>query len=218
MGYVIMMLAVFFGLFSMTPNAMSRRGGQYHELSIPDRAADSFLRLDWSIVGNNRPLTFAVAGFLVVASIFALAMNAKSESNLLDVFFKKNSSIYSAFTLVDNELGGSGVVSMVFRTSEEDYFRTFEPFEKVLNFERNIKSLREINSTESYSDPIGQIHRSLVSDGSDYPQSEEQLAQEMLLSEWSRSADWRWDVLAENVNFTYDSKHLRAYTGNLKLR
>ena len=56
MGYVIMMLAVFFGLFSMTPNAMSRRGGQYHELSIPDRAADSFLRLDWSIVGNNRPL------------------------------------------------------------------------------------------------------------------------------------------------------------------
>ena len=63
MGYVIMMLAVFFGLFSMTPNAMSRRGGRYHELSIPDRAADSFLRLDWSIIGNNRPLTFAVSGF-----------------------------------------------------------------------------------------------------------------------------------------------------------
>jgi len=214
MGYVIMMLAVFFGLFSMTPNAMSRRGGRYHELSIPDRAADSFLRLDWSIIGNNRPLTFAVSGFLVVASIFALAMNAKSESNLLDVFFKKNSSIYSAFTLVDNELGGSGVVSMVFRTSEEDYFRTFEPFEKILNFEGEIRSLSEINSTESYSDPIGQIHRNLVSDGSDYPQSEEQLAQEMLLSEWSRSADGR-DVLAENVNFTYDSKHLRAYTRNL---
>ncbi|MGB1108390.1 MAG: efflux RND transporter permease subunit [Parvibaculales bacterium] len=214
MGYVIMMLAVFFGLFSMTPNAMSRRGGRYHELSIPDRAADSFLRLDWSIIGNNRPLTFAVSGFLVVASIFALAMNAKSESNLLDVFFKKNSSIYSAFTLVDNELGGSGVVSMVFRTSEEDYFRTFEPFEKILNFEGEIRSLSEINSTESYSDPIGQIHRNLVSDGSDYPQSEEQLAQEMLLSEWSRSADGR-DVLAENVNFSYDSKHLRAYTGNL---
>ena len=83
-----------------------------------------------------------------------------------------------------------------------------------MNFEGEIKSLREINSTESYSDPIGQIHRSLVSDGSDYPQSEEQLAQEMLLSEWSRSADGR-DVLAENVNFSYDSKHLRAYTGNL---
>ena len=35
MGYVIMMLAVFFGLFSMTPNAMSRRGGRYQELSFP---------------------------------------------------------------------------------------------------------------------------------------------------------------------------------------
>ena len=209
-----MMGGVFLGLYAATPGALRRRGGRFHKLSLPDRAADSFLKLDWSVVGNNRPATFAVAIALTLMSLTALVLNAKSESNLLDVFFKPSSDLYQAFDRVDDELGGSGVVSIVFKSDEEDYFRTYPPFRDVRDVETEIETLRAINMTESYSNPLGQIHRNLVTDGTDYPQNEEQLAQEMLFSEWSRSAESR-DVLAESVNFTFDSKHLRAYTPNL---
>lgn len=214
LGYGIMMGGVFLGLYAATPGALRRRGGRFHKLSLPDRAADSFLKLDWSVVGNNRPATFAVAIALTLMSLTALVLNAKSESNLLDVFFKPSSDLYQAFDRVDDELGGSGVVSIVFKSDEEDYFRTYPPFKDVRDVETEIETLRAINMTESYSNPLGQIHRNLVTDGTDYPQNEEQLAQEMLFSEWSRSAESR-DVLAESVNFTFDSKHLRAYTPNL---
>ena len=214
LGYGIMMGGVFLGLYAATPGALARRGGTKEALSLPDRAADRFLRLDWSVVGNNRPATFAVAAALTLASAMALFSSAKSESNLLDVFFKPNSDMYRAFDRVDNELGGSGVVSMVFQTDEEDYFRTYPPFVNLLEVEGGIENLRAINSTESYSNPLGDIHRNLIDDGTQYPQNEEQLAQEMLFSEWSRSSESR-DVLAENVNFTFDSNHLRAYTPNL---
>ena len=214
LGYGIMMGGVFLGLYTATPGALARRGGTKEALSLPDRAADSFLKLDWSVVGNNRPATFAVAVALTLASVTALFLNAKSESNLLDVFFKPSSDMYQAFDRVDAELGGSGVVSMVFQTDEEDYFRTYPPFVNLLDVESGIENLRAINSTESYSNPLGDIHQNLIDDGTQYPQNEEQLAQEMLFSEWSRSAESR-DVLAESVNFTFDSNHLRAYTPNL---
>ncbi len=214
LGYLIMMGGIFLCLYAATPGALARRGGRHHGLSLPDRAADRILKLDWSVVDHNRPATFAVAAFLTLMSVTALVMNAKSESNLLDVFFKPSSDIYTAFNRVDDELGGSGVISMVFMTDEEDYFRTYPPFTNVLDIEGDITTLRAVNSTESYTNPLGDIHRNLVSDGTQYPQNEEQLAQEMLFSEWSRSAESR-DVLAESVNFTFDSKHLRAYTPNL---
>ena len=79
------------------------RGGTKAALSLPVRAADSFLKLDWSVVGNNRPATFAVAVALTLASVTALFLNAKSESNLLDVFFKPSSDMYQAFDRVDAE-------------------------------------------------------------------------------------------------------------------
>ena len=214
LGYGIMMGGLFLGLYTATPGALVRRGGTKEALSLPDRAADSFLKLDWSVVGNNRPVTFAVAVVLTLASVMALFLNAKSESNLLDVFFKPSSDMYQAFDRVDDELGGSGVVSIVFQTDEEDYFRTYPPFVNLLDVESAIENLREINTTESYSNPLGEIHRSLFDDGTRYPQNEEQLAQEMLFSEWSRSAESR-DVLAEGVNFSFDSGHLRAYTSNI---
>ena len=213
LGYGIMMGGIFLGLYAMTPRALERRGGQHH-LSLPDRAADQFLKLDWSVVGNNRPATFAVAIALSVMSVVALVTNAKSESNLLDVFFQPSSDLYQAFDRVDNELGGSGVVSMVFMTDEEDYYRSYPPFTDIVAVEQQIGNLRAINSTESYTGPIGDIHTSLVDDGTQYPQDGDQLAQELLFSEWSRSAESR-DVLAESVNFTFDSKHLRGYTPNL---
>ena len=214
LGYGIMMGGVFLGLYAATPGALARRGGTKEKLSLPDRAADRFLKLDWSVVGNNRLATFAVAAALTLGAGTALVLKAKSESNLLDVFFKPDSDMYRAFDRVDNELGGSGVVSMVFQTDEEDYFRTYQPFTNVLDIEGEIAGLRAVKSTESYSNPLGDIHRNLIDDGTKYPQNEEQLAQEMLFAEWSRSAESR-DVLAESVNFTFDSNHLRAYTPNL---
>ena len=214
LGYGFMMAGIFLGLYTATPGALERRGGRLHKLSLPDRAADSFLKLDWSVVGNNRSATFAVAIAVTLMSFTALVLNAKSESNLLDVFFKPSSDLYQAFDRVDDELGGSGVISMVFKTDEEDYFRSYPPFTDIRNIETEIGTLRAINSTESFTNPLGDIHQNLVDDGTQYPQNEEQLAQEMLFSEWSRSAESR-DVLAESVNFTFDSKHLRAYTPNL---
>ena len=55
---------------------------------------------------------------LTLMSLTALVLNAKSESNLLDVFFKPSSDLYQAFDRVDDELGGSGVVSIVFKSDE----------------------------------------------------------------------------------------------------
>ena len=213
LGYAIMMGGIFLGLYTMTPGALERRGGQHH-LSLPDRAADQFLKLDWSVVGHNRPATFSVAIALSIMSVVALVTNAKSESNLLDVFFQPSSELYKAFDRVDKELGGSGVVSMVFMTEEEDYYRQYPPFTDIVKVEQQIGNLRAINSTESYTGPIGDIHTSLVDDGTPYPNNGDQLAQELLFSEWSRSAESR-DVLAESVNFTFDSNHLRGYTPNL---
>ena len=176
--------------------------------------ADGILHFDWAVVTRNRPLTFALAFGLAIVSGLALTFNAKSESNSLDVFFKPDSEMYRAFTLVDDELGGSGVVSMIFASDMQDYYRQIDPFNEVRALETQLASLAQVNTVDSYTKPVGQIHRALVNDGTQYPQTDEQLAQEILFSEWSRSAESR-DVLADTVNFGFDAKHVRAHTPNL---
>ena len=217
LGYGIMMSALFLGLLWRTPIALARRGGQYRDVEAPrmaDRVADGILHFDWAVVTRNRPLTFALAFGLAIVSGLALTFNAKSESNSLDVFFKPDSEMYRAFTLVDDELGGSGVVSMIFASDMQDYYRQIDPFNEVRALETQLASLAQVNTVDSYTKPVGQIHRALVNDGTQYPQTDEQLAQEILFSEWSRSAESR-DVLADTVNFGFDAKHVRAHTPNL---
>ncbi|NBR78693.1 MAG: hypothetical protein EBT71_01410 [Alphaproteobacteria bacterium] len=190
LGYGIMMSALFLGLLWRTPIALARRGGQYRDVEAPrmaDRVADGILHFDWAVVTRNRPLTFALAFTLAIVSVLALAFNAKSESNSLDVFFKPDSEMYRAFTLVDDELGGSGVVSMIFASDMQDYYRQIDPFNEVRALETQLAELAQVNNVDSYTKPVGQIHRALVDDGTQYPQTDEQLAQEILFSEWSRS-------------------------------
>ncbi len=213
MGYVIMMGGGFLGLYMATPNALMHRA-EKKNISLLDRIADSFLKLNWKLVAQARPIIFAATILLTVISVSALWVNAKFESNLLDVFFHEDSEIYQAFTKLDENLGGSGVVSIVFNSGQEDYFRQHARFTDIVELENRLVKLDRINSIKSYTGPIGEIHTSLIDDGSQYPANDEQLAQELLFAEWSRSAESR-DVLADSVNFTFDAKHLLAYTPNL---
>ena len=120
---------------------------------MADRVADGVLHFDWAVVTRNRPLTFALAFTLAIVSALALAFNAKSESNSLDVF-KPDSEMYRAFTLVDDELGGSGVVSMIFASNMQDYYRQIDPFNEVARLRRSWLNWRR-SCVDSYTSQSG---------------------------------------------------------------
>ena len=165
---------------------------------------------------QRRPLT-AVAVCLGITLVFVYAFkDIYTETNFLDVFFKKGSPTYKAFEFMDAELGGSGGVDVILQRGDggPEAFKKIDEFNRVRSLAAEFAELPQVNFVNSYLLPVALVHKEFDDSGDKYPRQQEALSQELLFLEFSRS-DQQSDVLAPYIDFTYENSRLRLQTDNL---
>ena len=170
-------------------------------------------------------------GVLCFALLFSFVFRyVYTETNFLNVFFKKSSATRKGFDYVDDHLGGVGGFDLLAQSSEKDTFSKMAAFKHFARWKKELARHSLINSSQSYLEPVSMMHRelsldskgkpgrTLFSDGGEreamYPQSNRQLAQELLFLEFSRNDEDR-GVLASYVNFDYSNARFHVQTPNL---
>ena len=129
-------------------------------------------------------------GVLLVSAVSVSAaaaglMHMTTESSFLSVFFKKDSQIVTAFHLADQKLGGSGEIDVVLK-GEPYQFNTAAALFEVLALEETFEAHLLINHARSYEAPLSQVHRALSEGSERLPDTDEEVAQELLFLELSR--------------------------------
>ncbi len=207
-SYVIMMLAMTSGLFYVSwQKPTSKRDARN------DAIISAILRQLLKLV-HARSKTITIFSLLTLIITGTALGWARTETNLLDVFFKPNSEIYQAFNLIDDELGGSGSVDIIFTKNEEEFFRSYQPFAETLRLEKFILGLPLVKGVQSYLDPVREVHEKFADDGSATPDNDGKLNQELLFLDFSRSAD-KQDVLAPYLDFNAERIRVKVQLPNL---
>ena len=137
-----------------------------------------------------------------------------TETNFLSVFFKDKSQIRQDFNLADNQLGGSGVVDIIIRQKQSDFFKRKSAFDLTHKLAQDLARHPTINYAEAMDIPIGLVHHAFGAK-KQFPQNENQLSQELLFLELSRS-EAKDDILSPYVNFDYSATHIHLRTPDLK--
>ena len=166
---------------------------------------DLSVKYHWQIIFIT--LTVSVAsGYLLT--------KAYTETNFLDVFFKKSSPTYRAFDYVDKYLGGTGSVDIIFKSKNHGEFKKIESLNMLFNVENTMKKYELVKYVQSYLNPVRIIHKEFRKDKSRLPKNVRQLEQEILFLEFSRGAE-KNDVLSPYVDFTYKNSRMHIQAPNL---
>ncbi len=158
-------------------------------------------------------------GIAGMASLIALGW-IRFETNLLDVFFKKDSPTYKNFLHVDEHLGGSGSMDLIFQTSDEDHFKQPQVLQTMHQLEKVLVEDPQINHAISYRESVQLMFRRLKEDDNTkaetigLPSTPEELGQTLLFLEFSRGAQSN-DVLSPYVDFVYANARTHLQTPNL---
>ncbi len=137
-----------------------------------------------------------------------------TETNFLDAFFLPESEIYQAFDFIDKELGGSGAIDIIVQGAEAGEFEELEQFDLIKDLVGRLERLTQINFATSYLVPVALVHKEFDKEGEKYPTNQEELAQELLFLEFSRS-DTEGDVLSPYLDFDYANSRVHLQTPNL---
>ena len=161
-------------------------------------------------------LTFFL--LLMGASFYCLQF-VRTETNFLDVFFKKSSTMYQDFEFVDAHLGGTGSVDIIVRAKDENGMEKLVSQEFVEKARIELSKHESINYIRSYLTPLKMLHKEFLKDlksttKNDLPKTQEQLSQEILFLEFSRG-DNKNDVLSSYLDFDYNNSRIHIQTPNL---
>ncbi|RAP32609.1 hypothetical protein DID75_04605 [Candidatus Marinamargulisbacteria bacterium SCGC AG-410-N11] len=136
-----------------------------------------------------------------------------TQTNFIDVFYKKSSKIQQDFAYVDNQLSGTGSIDILL-TNQPETYKQIDKFEETQHVIAKITQHPKILNSQTYLNPVSMIHRVFNINNTKLPTSEEELAQELMFLEFSRS-DQKNDVLSNYVNFDYSMNRFRIQTKNI---
>ncbi len=169
-------------------------------------------RFSTGFAGGRGKTAFA---FAALSLIMALSLiYARTETNFLNVLFKKSSRIAKAFDTADGKLHGSGSVEVLVDGESAMYFHNFENFNLAGKLVENLNSNEMINDSNSYLLPLEITHRPLANSNSSLPRNANELAQELLFLELSRGERGK-DLLSPYLNFNSSTVRIEAQTPNL---
>ena len=170
----------------------------------------------YKLTSHHASLIVTISFILITIGIGSLFF-LRTETNLLDTFFKKRSETYQSFDFIDEHLGGTGSVDIIVQSQKEDAFKQVEILKEIRHYESLFQKNESINFIQSYLNPIRMIHKEFSgpkADSSSLPQNNAQLSQEFLFLEFSRG-DSRNDILAPYVDFDYKNSRIHLQTPNL---
>ena len=164
---------------------------------------------------------FILAFFLLLIAVSAYSFRfIRTETNFLDVFFKKSSTIYQDFNYVDEELGGTGAVDILLSARTKEAFKNIESLHFIEAAQKDLSAYKQTKHMRSYLTPLRMVHKEFAIDIGEkkntrnLPHSPEQLAQELLFLEFSRG-DQKNDVLSAYIDFDYTNSRIHLQTPNL---
>ena len=153
------------------------------------------------------------SAFILMGLLIYQLKNIIVETNFLDVFFQKKSVLYQDFLFADKELSGTGSIDILFSFQDDFNFKQVKTLEQVKKLNQQLTSLKEVNSMQSYLDPIKMLHQELTTE-SEFPETETELEQELLFLEFSRG-DKKTDVISPHMLFDYSESRIHLQTPNL---
>ncbi len=213
MAYVLIMLHLWLFLYIFPEKLREQRASRQSSLQAHHAYLERFLALLTRFTLRRYSAIVLVLAGLSAAGIYSLQF-VRTETNFLDVFFKKRSKIYQDFDYVDRHLGGTGAVDIIVQSSKDEAFKDIKTLDSLRENESILKQYPKVQYIQSYLTPIRMIHKEFVSDGSLLPDNNQELAQEILFLEFSRG-EKNNDVLSPYVDFDYKSSRIHLQTPNL---
>ncbi len=172
---------------------------------------DRIIRLT---ISSKKIVILATISTIIVS--FFLYKNNFNESNFINIFFKKSSEPYQAITQLDNNFAGSGSVNLILKTNQVNYFKEIKNFYKINKLVNKIKELENVTKVQSYINPVAEIHQKIsnIEQKTTLPTRNDELEQELLFIEFSRSEDKK-EIISQYVNFEYSDSRIIIATKNL---
>ena len=157
-----------------------------------------------------------LSGVLLLAGLLPLGL-LRTETNLLDVFYSPESTMYQAFTFADKNLKGANTVDILWKETP-GYFETMKALQVARALQQALENLAPVLAVDSYLIPLRQIHRHGFAPPAkengrsepwqDLPREENALSQELLFLDISRGDDGQ-SVLAPYMTLDYSSSRWR---------
>ena len=154
-----------------------------------------------------------------VALLFTLIVSqalwkAETETSFISVFFKKAHPVRQNVEFVDHQLTGSGRLDVLIRATQADAFKSIDTFHDIR--QRVTKSLGYslIKGVQDVTVPVHMIHQAFNNAKTAYPNSNDELEQELLFLEFSRG-ETKTDVLSSVVDFNYQNTRIEFITDQL---
>ena len=222
LSYLIMLATMASGLSFVqhknnpknTSNSLPNFGDKLKAFSVNlNLQLQKFLTALINVITKRGRVIIVSSVILFIGFGFSLTY-ARTETNLLDVFFPKQSDVYRAFTLIDKNLGGSGSIDIIFTSPEENYFHTYPPLLQTIALEAEIKKLPWVSDVQSYLLPLREAHVKLADDDSLIANTAEELGQALFFLGLSRS-DRNQDVLAPYLDFNAQKIRIKIQLPNL---
>lgn len=163
---------------------------------------------------TKRRKSMLLALFFIVAFFAYQLKNAYTESNFLDIFFKKNSSTYQSFIDIDNNLQGSGQIDIILTSKNEDYFKSISNMNLIANLQKKLQEHHLVLKVNSYLEPLKMLHKELTNGKKLLPQNNQELEQEILFLQFSKDEN-NDDLLAPYLDFNSANSRLVVKTKNL---
>ena len=148
---------------------------------------------------SRRPGAILAGAAAVTIALGAGAATLRTETSFLQVFFARDSTIRADFGVIDEHLGGTGSIDIVVDGGARDWFKTMPGLAGVASLQDAVEGTPNARGTRSYAHPVRETHAAFT--GRDMlPETPDELAQEMLFLELSRS-ETKDDVLSPYMDF-----------------
>lgn len=144
--------------------------------------ASKFLR-NLAGFGAHKPRTTVVIGLaLVVISLIGISRIVVN--NNMVGWFKKNSDVRVADSVINKELGGTSLGYIVAISKEDEYIKTPEAMQYIEGLQRHVEKLSVVGKTTSVADYVKRINRVLHDEDPKYysvPETKETIGQYLFL-------------------------------------
>ncbi|MEW6715415.1 MAG: MMPL family transporter, partial [Nitrospirota bacterium] len=134
-------------------------------------------------IGTHSPKKTVIVGLVLFAIAIVGITKMKVNNNLVE-WFKKDSEVRIADTVINRSLGGTSLGYVVAISDEDDYIKTPEAMRYIEGLQQHLEKLPVVGKTTSVVDYVKRINRVLHDDDPKYnvvPETKEMIGQYIFL-------------------------------------
>jgi len=134
-------------------------------------------------IGTHSPKKTVIIGLVLFAIAIVGITKMKVNNNLVE-WFKKDSDVRIADTVINRSLGGTSMAYIVATAQEDDFIKTPEAMRYIEGLQQHLEKLPVVGKTTSVADYVKRINRVLHDDDPKYyvvPETKEMIGQYIFL-------------------------------------